>query len=197
MCEALKDRLVSSRAKQWILEAVICHDELCAYIKHDDILDLLAFLKETDQFEFQTLISICAVDYPERPDRFKLIYNLLSVTLNQRLRICTYVDEESIVQSITTIYPGSKWYEREVWDMFGVMFKGNPDLRRILTDYGFEGHPLRKDFPLSGHTQVRYDISRKEVVYEKLFLPQEFREFDFNSPWRGVSYVLPGDEKAS
>ena len=142
------------------------------------------------------LISICAVDYPENSNRFEVVYNLLSLTLNHRIKVKIKISDDEIVPSVTSLFASANWYEREVWDMFGIMFKGNNDLRRILTDYGFEGHPLRKDFPLTGHTEVRYDIEKRRVCYEKVHLAQEFRNFDLTSPWEGTLYdELPGDEK--
>lgn len=197
MLEKLKSDLLISKAKQWVTQIDLVEGELTAHIKADDIVDLLSFLKLNNKFQFQMLISICGVDYPERKDRFEIVYNLLSVTRNHRIRVKLPANAKTMVPSVLKVYDSAGWYEREIWDLYGVMFKNNPDLRRILTDYGFEGHPMRKDFPLSGHTEVRYDIVKKEVVYEKVSLTQEFRNFDFTSPWEGGDYVLPGDEKAS
>jgi NADH-quinone oxidoreductase subunit C len=143
------------------------------------------------------LVDVCGVDYPDRPERFDVVYNLLSLKLNQRIRVKVTTDEDSAVPSVTAVYSAAGWFEREAWDLFGIYFADHPDLRRLLTDYGFEGHPLRKDFPLTGYVEVRYDEDQKRVVYEPVRLKQEFRSFDFVSPWEGMNHVLPGDEKAS
>jgi len=148
-----------------------------------------------DRFDYQQLMEIAGVDYPQRPERFEVVYHLLSVTKNHRIRIRLSTDEDMPVPSITGIYPVAGWLEREVFDMYGVIFDGNNDLRRILTDYGFRGHPFRKDFPLSGYVEMRYSEEQKRVVYEPVKLPQDFRAFDFLSPWEGAQYILPGDEK--
>ena len=152
---------------------------------HDDSLCL-----------FEVLIDICGVDYPEREQRFDVVYHLLSPRHNQRIRLKCRTDETTAVPSVVEVFPGANWYEREAYDMYGILFSGHPDLRRILTDYGFQGYPLRKDFPLTGYVEVRYDDDQKRVVYEPVKLTQEFRSFDFKSPWEGTNYVLPGDEKA-
>ena len=158
---------------------------------------LLATMKTLrDRFEYQQLMEIAGVDYPERPERFEVVYHLLSVTKNHRLRVRVLTDEEQPVPSVTSIWPVAGWLEREVFDMYGVLFEGNPDLRRILTDYGFRGHPQRKDFPLTGYVEMRYSEVQKRVVYEPVKLAQDFRSFDFLSPWEGAEYILPGDEKA-
>ena len=148
-----------------------------------------------DRFEYQQLMEIAGVDYPQRPERFEVVYHLLSVTKNHRIRIRLSADEDTPVPSITGVYPVAGWLEREVFDLYGVIFDGNNDLRRILTDYGFRGHPFRKDFPLSGYVELRYSEEQKRVVYEPVRLPQDFRSFDFLSPWEGAQYILPGDEK--
>jgi NADH-quinone oxidoreductase subunit C len=148
-----------------------------------------------DRFEYQQLMEIAGVDYPQRPERFEVVYHLLSITKNHRIRIRLSADEDTPVPSITSIYPVAGWLEREVFDLYGVIFDGNEDLRRILTDYGFRGHPFRKDFPLSGYVELRYSEEQKRVVYEPVRLPQDFRAFDFLSPWEGAQYILPGDEK--
>jgi NADH-quinone oxidoreductase subunit C len=145
---------------------------------------------------FKTIVDVCGVDYPERPLRFDVVYNFLSYNLNQRLRVKVQAGEDTQVPSIAEIFPAAGWFEREVWDLYGVFFSGHPDLRRILTDYGFDGHPLRKDFPLTGHVEVRYDDEQQRVVYEPVKLMQSFRTFDFMSPWEGLNQHLPGDEKA-
>jgi NADH-quinone oxidoreductase subunit C len=143
------------------------------------------------------LVDVCGVDYPDRPERFDVVYNLLSLKLNQRIRVKVTTDEDNAVPSVTAVFSAAGWFEREAWDLFGIYFADHPDLRRLLTDYGFEGHPLRKDFPLTGYVEVRYDEDQKRVVYEPVRLKQEFRSFDFVSPWEGMNHVLPGDEKAS
>ena len=152
-------------------------------------------LRDDPRFAFEQCMDICGVDWPERAERFDVVYNLLSVSLNQRLRVIVTTDEQQPVPSVSAIWPAATWWEREAWDLFGIVFDGQPDLRRILTDYGFEGHPLRKDFPLTGYVEVRYDEERQQVVYEPVRLTQDFRSFDFLSPWEGDDQ-LPGDEKA-
>jgi len=170
--------------------------ELSVEAPADRIVQVLTFLRDDGNCQFVQLIDVLGVDWPERAKRFDVIYHLLSLKLNQRVRITVQTDEDTPVPSVTAIYSAAGWFEREVWDMYGVMFSGHPDLRRILSDYGFEGHPLRKDFPLTGYVEVRYDNEQKRVVYEPVQLTQEFRRFDFMSPWEGAKYVLPGDEKA-
>ncbi|HEX8215032.1 MAG TPA: NADH-quinone oxidoreductase subunit C, partial [Allosphingosinicella sp.] len=157
------------------------------------IVDVCRTLR--DQFEYQQLMEIAGVDYPQREERFDVVYHMLSLTKNHRIRIRVTTDEEQPVPSVTALFPVAGWLEREVFDMFGVLFDGNDDLRRILTDYGFRGHPFRKDFPLSGYVEMRYSEEQKRVVYEPVRLAQDFREFDFLSPWEGAEYILPGDEK--
>lgn len=164
------------------------NDELIIILSKAILLKVLSFLKDDKDFQFKQLIDICGVDYPDRLDRFEIVYHLLSISLNQRVRVKLSVNDEETVPSIVTIYDAANWYEREVWDLFGIIFTDHPDLRRILTDYGFEGHPLRKDFPLSGFIQVKYDDSEKKVVNEKVSLVQDFRKFDFESPWEGPDY---------
>ena len=173
----------------------VAHHELMVHATAGGIQKVAAFLKDDSACQFKVLIDICGVDYPERAHRFDIVYNLLSLTHNQRIRVKVQADESTPVPSINEVYSAAGWFEREVWDMYGVMFSDHPDLRRILTDYGFEGHPLRKDFPLTGFVEVRYDEDEKRVVYEPVKLTQEFRRFDFLSPWEGTDYVLPGDEK--
>lgn len=167
--------------------------ELVIYAKPEDALVLFAHLR--DEFEFTQAMDICGVDFPGRSARFDVVYNLLSVTRNERARVVIEADELTPVYSVSAIWPSATWWEREVWDLFGIKFEGLADHRRILTDYGFEGHPLRKDFPLTGYVEVHYDGERKAVVYDKVKLTQEFRTFDFLSPWEGLT-TLPGDEKA-
>jgi NADH-quinone oxidoreductase subunit C len=150
-----------------------------------------------DRFDYQQLMEIAGVDYPQRPERFEVVYHLLSLTKNHRIRVRVSTDEETPVPSITSLWPVAGWLEREIFDLYGVIFEGNDDLRRILTDYGFRGHPFRKDFPLTGYVELRYSEEQKRVVYEPVRLPQDFRPFDFLSPWEGARYILPGDEKAS
>ena len=168
--------------------------EVSIDVARERVADVLTTLR--DQFDYQQLMEIAGVDYPERPERFELVYHLLSVTKNHRLRVRVSTDEATPVPTVTTVYPVAGWLEREIFDMYGVLFEGNPDLRRILTDYGFRGHPQRKDFPLTGYVELRYSEEQKRVVYEPVRLSQDFRDFDFLSPWEGAEYILPGDEKA-
>ena len=170
--------------------------ELTLVVAPERIVQVLTILRDDTQCQFEQLIDICGVDYPERAKRFDVVYHLLSPRRNQRMRVKCETDAETAVPSVIELFPAANWYEREAYDMYGVLFSGHPDLRRILTDYGFQGHPLRKDFPLTGYVEVRYDDDQKRVVYEPVKLTQEFRSFDFESPWEGVDYVLPGDEKA-
>jgi len=169
--------------------------EIAFDVERDDLVEVLRALR--DQHEYQQLMEIAGVDYPDRPERFEVVYCLLSLTKNHRVRIHVTTDETTPVPSVTSLWPVAGWLEREVFDMYGVGFAGNPDLRRILTDYGFEGHPQRKDFPLTGHVEMRYSEAEKRVVYEPVSLPQDFRNFDFLMPWQGPEYHLPGDEKAT
>ena len=172
----------------------VINSELIVTCTTSNIVDLLEDLKQKDGLNFEMLLDITAVDYPQRTKRFELVYNLLSIKNNLRIRIKIFLNDNQIVPSISKLYKSASWYEREVWDMYGISFSGNNDLRRILTDYGFEGHPLRKDFPLTGFVELRYDETKKKVVYSKVKLTQDYRNFDFLSPWEGG--VLPGDEKA-
>ncbi len=171
--------------------------ELTVTVPRDDILAVLALLRDDARFRFVNLTDICGVDYPERAERFEVVYHLLSPTLNRRIRLKVGTDEATPLPSASGLFPVADWMERETYDLYGILFSGHPDLRRILTDYGFEGHPLRKDFPLTGYVEVRYDDGQKRVVYEPVKLAQEFRDFDFLSPWEGTQYELPGDEKKS
>lgn len=198
MSEALKDlaAYVSERLDGRIEEAAVAFGELTLTVVPGDLIEVLSFLKRDVQCQFVSLIDISGVDYPSRENRFDVVYHLLSPRQNLRLRIRVMTDEETVVPSATPVFPGADWFERETYDLYGILFSGHPDLRRILTDYGFEGHPLRKDFPLTGFVEVRYDDEVKRVVYEPVELKQEFRNFDFLSPWEGTDYVLPGDEKA-
>jgi NADH-quinone oxidoreductase subunit C len=178
------------------IETSMRFGELTVTAPREAIIELLTFLRDGKGLKFISLVDICAVDFPQRAERFEVVYHLLSPKLNARLRVKTATDEHTALPSATGIFPGANWFERECWDMYGVLFTGHPDLRRILTDYGFDGHPQRKDFPLTGFVEVRYDDELKRVVYDKVQLRQEFRNFDFLSPWEGTDYVLPGDEKA-
>ena len=168
--------------------------ELVAHAARDSLATIMTTLRDDPRFAFEQVMDICGVDWPDRAERFDVVYNLLSVTLNHRLRVITTTGTVQPVPSVHTIWPVATWWEREAWDLFGIIFSGQPDLRRILTDYGFEGHPLRKDFPLTGYVEVRYDEDRKQVVYEPVRLTQDFRSFDFLSPWEAMT-TLPGDEK--
>ena len=170
--------------------------ELTVLTEAGHIRDLLRFLREDGSCQFICLLDIAGVDYPEREKRFEVVYHLLSPTQNTRVRVKLPADAETQVPSVVELFPAANWYEREAFDLYGILFADHPDLRRILTDYGFAGHPLRKDFPLTGYVEVRYDDEKKRVVYEPVKLQQEFRNFDFLSPWEGTDYVLPGDEKA-
>jgi NADH-quinone oxidoreductase subunit C len=198
MTEPLKDvgDHVAAAFPQDVTGVAIAHGELMLAVRRETVARVLAFLRDDPRCLFQALIDICGVDYPERQERFDIVYNLLSIRNNQRIRVKVTADEESAVPSVTGIFSSAGWYEREAWDLYGIYFADNPDLRRILTDYGFEGHPMRKDFPLTGYVEVRYDEAQKRVVYEPVKLKQEFRSFDFMSPWEGMSHILPGDEKA-
>ena len=169
--------------------------EIIARAERDALAPLMTALRDGEDFSFEQVMDICGVDWPERAERFDVVYNLLSVSLNQRARIIVTTDATTPVPSVHRIWPVATWWEREAWDLFGIIFSGQPDLRRILTDYGFEGHPLRKDFPLTGYVEVRYDEDRKSVIYEPVKLTQDFRSFDFLSPWEAMT-SLPGDEKA-
>lgn len=173
----------------------ITHGELVIDTEAESIVKVLSFLRDDVTCQFKVLVDICGVDFPDRSRRFEVVYNLLSLTHNQRIRVKLGVDEETPVPSVTSVYSSAGWYEREAWDLLGIMFTGHPDLRRLLTDYGFEGHPLRKDFPLTGYVELRYDEEEKRVAYAPVNLTQEFRQFDFMSPWEGARYILPGDEK--
>lgn len=198
MTEALKDlaAYIGEKLGGRIKDSIIAYGELTLVVEPDDIVEVLSFLKTDVQCQFFAFIDISGADYPAREKRFEVVYHLLSPRQNQRIRVKISTDEDTPVPSVVDVFPGANWYEREVYDLYGVLFSGHPDLRRILTDYGFEGHPLRKDFPLTGFVEVRYDDEAKRVIYEPVNLRQEFRNFDFLSPWEGTDYVLPGDEKA-
>ncbi|MDA0675716.1 MAG: NADH-quinone oxidoreductase subunit C [Proteobacteria bacterium] len=180
-----------------VLSAGIVRDELMVRVRRDSIVRVLTFLRDDANCHFQQLMDVCGVDHPERDQRFDVVYHLLSLTMNRRVRVKLETDEDKPVPTVTGVFNAANWFERETWDLYGIYFADHPDLRRILTDYGFEGHPLRKDFPLTGYVEVRYDEAQKRVVYEPVKLTQDFRTFDFLSPWEGVPRVLPGDEKAS
>jgi NADH-quinone oxidoreductase subunit C len=181
---------------QSLLDASEHVGEISLVVEREAIVDVCRKLRDTAGLEYQQLMEIAGVDYPERPERFEVVYHLLSLTRNRRIRVKVSTDEVTPVPSVTGLWPVAGWLEREVYDMYGVPFSGNADLRRILTDYGFEGYPQRKDFPLTGHIELRYSEAEKRVVYEPVSLPQDFRTFDFLMPWQGAEYVLPGDEKA-
>jgi NADH-quinone oxidoreductase subunit C len=174
----------------------VAFGELTLTIARERWLDVVKMLRDEPDYLFINIIDVTAVDYPEREARFDIVTHLQSPKHNMRIRLKTITDEDTPIASLTALYPGADWYEREVYDLFGVVFSGHPDLRRILTDYGFDGHPLRKDFPMTGFVEVRYDDEQKRVVYDPVRLTQEYRQFDFLSPWEGTAYELPGDEKA-
>ena len=188
ICDALDGKIDTSS---------IDFGEINLEVSPGNLVSILRFLRDDVQTQFVSIIDICGVDYPGRKKRFEVVYHLLSPRQNMRLRLKLSTDGDTPVPSVTDIFPGANWFEREAYDMYGILFTGHPDLRRLLTDYGFEGHPLRKDFPLTGYSEVRYDDELKRVVYEPVELRQEFRNFDFLSPWEGTDYVLPGDEKGN
>ena len=188
-------KLIAEAAAPAVIEARVARGaELVITARREALLPLMARLKTDTRFAFEQCMDICGVDHPERAERFEVVYNLLSLSWNHRVRVVVSTDAATPVPSVADIWPCATWYEREAWDMYGIVFDGQPDLRRLLTDYGFEGHPLRKDFPLTGFVELRYDSERREVVYGPVMLNQEFRNFDFLSPWEGMT-TLPGDEK--
>ena len=187
---------VATTLSDYVHATDVAFGELVVEARADQVVRVLKFLKDDQACRFEQLIDLCGVDYPERDPRFDVVYHLLSMSHNRRMRLKVGVNEDQPVPSVTEVYPSAGWWERETWDLYGIHFAGNPDLRRLLTDYGFDGHPLRKDFPLTGYVELRYDSEQKRVVYEPVKLTQEFRRFDFLSPWEGASYPLPGDEKA-
>jgi len=187
---------VAAELEQKVTEYKVAFGELTVTARAEHIVSVLTFLRDDPTCRFSVLIDICGVDYPKRAARFDVVYHLLSMHQNQRIRVKVTANEETPVPSVTQVFPAADWFEREAFDLFGILFSSHPDLRRLLTDYGFDGFPLRKDFPLTGHVEVRYDEELKRVVYEPVRLPQEFRDFDFMSPWEGAKYILPGDEKA-
>ncbi len=184
---------IENDLRTWRVE----HGELTIDVRADRIVPVMQFLRDDPLAKFLVLIDLTAVDYPQRAQRFDVVYHLLSMHNNTRIRVKAQLGENDTIPTVTGVYPCADWFEREAFDMYGVVFSGHPDLRRILTDYGFEGHPLRKDFPLTGHVEVRYDDEQKRVVYEPVKLVQEYRNFDYLSPWEGAKYVIPGDEKAT
>src|SRR3954468_787909 len=193
--EALGNHIASSLGEA-VTAKVVAYNELTMVVRGDAIVRVLTFLRDDPRCLFVSFLDICGADYPGREKRFDVVYHLLSPRHNARIRVKVQTDETTAVPSAITVFPSANWFERETYDLYGVLFSGHPDLRRILTDYGFEGHPLRKDFPLTGYVELRYDEEQKRVVYEPVKLQQEFRNFDFLSPWEGTDYVLPGDEKA-
>ena len=196
--QALRDAadVVRAALPQAVISAEVVRDELIVTAERDDIVRVLLIMRDDPRLSFSQLSDLLGADYLDRPERFEVVYNLLSMSRNQRCRVKIAAAQGDAVPSVTSIYPCANWLEREVWDMYGVFFSDHPDLRRILTDYGFEGHPLRKDFPLTGYVEVRYDEDQKRVIYEPVKLSQDFRTFDFLSPWEGIR-LLPGDEKAA
>jgi NADH-quinone oxidoreductase subunit C len=193
--EALGDHIASSLGEA-VTGKAVTYNELTVVVRGEDIVRVVTFLRDDPECLFLSFIDICGVDYPGREKRFDVVYHFLSPRHNRRIRLKVETDEVTPVPSIISLFPAANWFERETYDLYGVLFSGHPDLRRILTDYGFEGFPLRKDFPLTGFVEVRYDDAQGRVVYEPVKLPQELRNFDFLSPWEGTDYVLPGDEKA-
>jgi len=197
MSDALQTLAGHIAANRPVIGSAIAFGELTLTVAPEAIVDFVDFLKTDPACRFSSLVDITAIDHPERTDRFDVVYHFLSMYANHRIRVKVAVAEDAMLPSIIGPYPAANWFEREVFDMFGILFSGHPDLRRILTDYGFRGHPLRKDFPTTGYTEVRYDEAQKRVVYEPVKLVQEYRQFDFLSPWEGAQYVLPGDEKGA
>jgi NADH-quinone oxidoreductase subunit C len=187
---------IEAALSEAVIAVDLVGDELAVKVHRERIVRVLTFLRDDVNCQFKQLMDVCGADYPEREDRFEVVYNLLSLNHNQRVRVKLRTDAASPVPTVTGVFNSANWWERETWDMYGVYFRDHPDLRRMLTDYGFEGHPLRKDFPLTGYVEVRYDDLEKRVVYEPVKLTQDFRSFDFLSPWEGIQAQLPGDEKA-
>ncbi len=198
MSEALKSlgEYIASRREDCVTDWRVALGDLTVEVTPTSLAGFVEFLRTDPNCKFRQLIDITAIDHPEREKRFTIVYHFLSMEMNQRLRVTTAVREDETVATLTGIFPSANWYEREVFDMFGVIFSGHPDLRRILTDYGFRGHPLRKDFPTSGYVELRFDDALKRVVYEPVKLVHEYRQYDYLSPWEGAKYILPGDEKA-
>jgi NADH-quinone oxidoreductase subunit C len=198
MSEALQDLagMIELKRADAVQSTAIAFGELTVTANLAHLVELIEFLRDDPSCRFSSLVDITAVDLPQRVERFDVVYHFLSMYRNQRIRIKVAVREDEMVPSMHIIHPSANWFEREVFDMFGILFSGHPDLRRLLTDYGFRGHPLRKDFPTTGYVEVRYDEAQKRVVYEPVKLVQEYRQFDFMSPWEGAEYILPGDQKA-
>ena len=188
----IESQLPNDVLRQWT-----ANRELNISVRLEGIVRTLKYLRTDSNCLFEMLVDVCGVDYPDREERFEVVYNLLSLRHNQRVRVKVAVDEDTVVPSVVGVFPSASWFERECWDMFGIFFSGHPDMRRLLTDYGFDGHPFRKDFPLTGYVEVRYDDEERRVVYEPVKLTQAFRSFDFLSPWEGMTRPLPGDEKAT
>lgn len=198
--ESYKDlaEYIEENLENAVISHAVEHGELALTVRREDIIKVLQFLKDDAECQFHMLLSVCGVDYPERSQRFEVVYTLLSMTQNNRIRIKITLSEGEMVPTATTLFSSAGWFERETWDMYGIYFEGHTDLRRILTDYGFDGHPLRKDFPLTGYVELRYDEEQRRVVYEPVKLMQDFRTFDYLSPWEGMTDVqLPGDEKGA
>jgi NADH-quinone oxidoreductase subunit C len=193
--QALSDHIASSLGEA-VEDRAIAYNELTIVARREDIVRVATFLRDDPQCRFVSFIDICGADYPARERRFDVVYHFLAPHHNRRIRVKVETDEVTPVPSLIGVFAAANWYEREAYDLYGILFSGHPDLRRLLTDYGFEGHPLRKDFPMTGYVEVRYDDGQGRVVYEPVKLSQEFRNFDFLSPWEGTDYVLPGDEKA-
>ena len=189
------EKKINSELTTKIKDSKINHNQLFLSIDREDLIDVTLFLKNNKNTRFRQLIDITAVDYPEKIKRFKIVYLFLSHEFNQRILVCYEINENEVIESLTKIFPSANWMEREVFDMYGVKFKNHPDLRRILTDYGFEGHPLRKDFPLTGHTETRYSEEEKKVIKEPVKLEQNYRNFDYESPWEGTKYIKEQAEK--
>ena len=198
MSEALEQlgQHLELKRKDCVVSWELSHNELNVTVALANLVSFVKFLRNDADCQFSTLVDITAVDFPSRTKRFDVVYHFLSMYQNQRIRLRVEVREEDMVPSIISVHPSANWFEREVFDMFGILFSGHPDLRRILTDYGFRGYPLRKDFPTTGYTEVRYDEVQKRVVYEPVSMVQAYRQFDFMSPWEGAEYIMPGDEKA-
>ena len=199
MSEALRELgdYITQALHEEVIESSVALGELTVRIQRTAVTRVMTFLRDDSNFQCKCLMDVCGVDYPERDERFDVVYNLLSLNHNLRIRVTLSCDAETPVPSVTSIFSAAGWWEREAWDLYGIYFSDHPDLRRILTDYGFEGHPLRKDFPLTGHVEMRYDADQKRVVYEPVSLPQEFRTFDFTSPWEGAKYILEEEQEAS
>lgn len=186
---------IASKLENDVVSHAVAYGELTITVRRDHIVEVLTALRDDPDCLFQQLVDVCGVDYPERAKRFDVVYHLLSLQNNLRMRVKLETDADTPVPSVVGVFASANWFEREAWDMYGIFFSDHPDLRRLLTDYGFQGHPLRKDFPLTGFTEVRYSENEKRVVYEPVKLTQDFRDFDFMSPWESAQYVLPGDEK--